>query len=102
MWSLGIVAMELLTGSRIFAPPMTEEEAREQLMGKKPLPWENVDLQGTLPPKLKVLKRSVMKCLERDPAKRPTSQELLGAWHGMFESMTGNTTATYVVPEPKP
>jgi serine/threonine protein kinase len=102
MWSLGVVAVELLTGRRIFAPPMTETDAREQLLGNKPLPWEDPVLQKDFLPNLKVLKRSVLKCLERDPVDRPSSRELLGAWNGLFESMTGTTTAAYVVPEPKP
>jgi serine/threonine protein kinase len=101
MWSLGVIAVELLTCSRIFPPPMTEDDVRAQLLGEKPLPWEDPELKKDLLPKLKVLKRSVLKCLERDPGHRPASQELLGAWHGLFESMTGTTTAAYVVPVPK-
>jgi hypothetical protein len=100
MWSLGVVAVELLTGGRIFAPPLTEDDARAQLLGTKPLPWEDPVLQEDLLPKLKVLKRSVLQCLERDPAKRPTSRELLGAGHGLFESVTGTTTSEYIVPVP--
>lgn len=101
MWSLGVVAVELLTGERIFAPPLKENEARAQLLGSTPLPWEDPVLQKNILPKLKLLKRSVLMCLERDPAKRPTSRELLGAWNGLFESVTGTTTAEYILPEPK-
>lgn len=98
MWALGVIAVELLTGRRVFAPPTNESEARDQLAGRAPLPWEDTRKQGAIHSALKVLKRSVLKCLERDPAKRPTSRELLGSWNGLFESLTGETTATYVVP----
>ena len=99
MWALGIISVELLTGRRVFAPPMTEAMARDQLAGRTPLPWEDPALRGAVHGKLKLLRRSVLKCLERDPTQRPTSRELLGLWNGLFESATGATTADYVMPE---
>jgi serine/threonine protein kinase len=100
IWSLGVVAFELLTGQRIFAPSESEQSIRDRLMGRAPLPWEDDLKSAALLSKLKALKRSVLKCLSREPRERPTSQELLGAWNGMFEAITGKTTATYIPKEP--
>ena len=102
MWALGVIAVELLSGRRVFAPPMSESEARDQLAGRAPLPWEDERTRDAVHASLKALRRSVLKCLDRDPAQRPTSRELLGSWNGLFESMTGATTATYKVPEKRP
>lgn len=98
MWALGVIAYELLASRRLFAPPATETEARAQLAGRAPLPWERPEAAAELAA-LKVLRRSVLLCLSRAPAARPTSRELLGAWNGYFEAVTGQTTAMYVVPE---
>jgi serine/threonine protein kinase len=100
IWSLGVVAFELLTGQRIVVPAESEQSIRDRLMGRAPLPWEDELRSASLLSKLKGLKRSVLKCLSREPRERPTSPELLGAWNGMFEAMTGKTTATYVPKEP--
>lgn len=99
MWSLGVIAVELLTGRRLFPPLMSERAARNQLAGRVPLPWEDPARQQENTAQLKVLRRSVLKCLHRDPAQRPTSRELLGLWNGLFESVTSGTRADYVVPE---
>lgn len=101
MWSVGVVAFELLTGQRIFAPAESEQSIRDRLMGRAPLPWEDELRSTALISKLKGLKRSVLKCLSREPRERPTSRELLGAWNGMFEAITGETTATYFLNDPQ-
>ena len=98
MWALGIIAYELLTARRTFPPPISERDVWDQLAGRAPLPWERADAREERAA-LKALRRSVLKCLERDPALRPTSRELLGSWNGLFESMTGTTTAQYALPE---
>ena len=96
LWALGCIAWELLTGERVFAPGAEPSHIVDTLTGKQALPWEREaeHHDGQLP-KLRVLRRSVLACLQRDPAARPTSRELLGAWNGLFESMTGTTRDTF-------
>ena len=101
MWALGVIAFELLTSSRAFPPSAGGvQRIRDQLCGRAPLPWEASE-SGVLLSQLRVLKRSVLQCLSRDPTERPSSRELLGAWNGLFEGTTGKTTANYPMPEPK-
>ena len=53
-----------------------------------PLPWEdprNADRDTTA---LRGYKRSVLACLSRDAASRPSAQELLAAWGRMFDPAT--------------
>jgi serine/threonine protein kinase len=44
MWSLGVIAYELLTGRRAFPKELHLDDVRAQVMGAKPLPWEKEDL----------------------------------------------------------
>lgn len=96
LWGVGIIAWELLTGERVFEPGMDEGEIADVLAGRGKLPWERPEAAATLVPKLRNLKRSVLKCLARDPAERPSSRELLGSWNGLFESLTGTTRDAFV------
>ena len=95
VWALGIISFELLTRSRVFVPFETPaEEIMDQLQGRGVLPWEGPRRDALLP-KLRVLKRSVLACLARDPAARPTSAALLGKWNSLFEAETGGTRADF-------
>lgn len=40
MWAVGVVAWELLTGSRLFGDNFTDEDVVMVLLGFKPLPFE--------------------------------------------------------------
>ena len=40
MWSLGVVAFELLTNERVFPEGMPPEQIRAALAGQTLLPWE--------------------------------------------------------------
>ena len=100
MWALGVIAFELLTRSRAFPVGLgSAAHAADCLLGRAPLPWEGEVAAGKVAA-LRALKRSVLQCLDRDPRQRPTSRELLGAWNGLFESVTGTTTAQFTLPEP--
>lgn len=95
VWALGIISFELLTRSRVFVPFETPaEEIMDQLQGRGKLPWEGPQ-RTTLLPKLRALKRSVLSCLARDPAQRPTSAALLGKWNSLLEAETGGTRAEF-------
>jgi serine/threonine protein kinase len=97
MWALGIIAFELLTQRRVFLPfEMDTDQIVGQLLGHEQLPWEGPDKDNLLP-KLRVLKRTVLACLARDPAQRPTAQALLGKWNNLFESTTGTTRDDFAV-----
>ena len=93
VWALGVIAFELLTSTRAFAPSGGRIHAR--LLGTLPLAWEDEAVAGPLLAKLKGLRRSVLQCLARDPAARPTTREVLGAWNGLFESVSGSTRSQY-------
>lgn len=91
MWALGVIAFELLTGTRIFSPSSTsKDQAVRMLCGLEPLPWED-GAEGN-EDKLRMLKglrAPVMRCLDRDPEARPTAngvQKLLG---DLFEVSAG-------------
>ena len=99
VWSLGIVAVELLTRARVFPRHVSIEEVERQLLEGAPLPWEDAATRPELAAALKGLKRSVLACLARDPAARPTALELHGQWCGLFEQTTGATSDSFVFGE---
>jgi hypothetical protein len=59
-----------------------------QVTGSSPLPWEHPDTAPAYLRQLKVLRRSVLACLARDPAARPSADDLLGAWLNVFDATT--------------
>jgi hypothetical protein len=67
---------ELLTGSPAFPRMASKSSICDQLAGRQPLPWEYPASSEDLE-KMKGLKRSVLCCLNRNPASRPTSEILL-------------------------
>lgn len=88
MWALGIVAFELLTNERVFAPGTPTEAIRAAICGQVPLPWEDGAAGAEeRREKLRGLRRLVMPCLSRDPAQRPSAATVLHSWHNMFDDM---------------
>ena len=99
MWSLGVVAYELLTAAPAFPPYMKFPQLVDAIVGRTPLPWEGPRKNEQLG-KLRMLKRSLVKCLSRNPAQRPTADALLASWNEIFDyfpsatvSFAGNTAA---------
>lgn len=48
--------------------------------------------------KLRGLKRTVLRCLERDPRKRPTAQALVAAWNHSFDNLRDSTVTVATAP----
>ena len=42
--------------------------------------------------KLRMLKRSLIKCLSRDPEERPSAKALLESWENLFDTFGGDAT----------
>jgi serine/threonine protein kinase len=102
IWALGLIAYELLTGTRVFEAhhsstatfsDSADEQVRLQLIGEAGLPWEDARTRSSVR-KLHQMKRSVMLCLSRNPKERPNSELLLDMWNEIFEGMAGTTADT--------
>ena len=91
MWALGVISFELLTASRAFSRSMNADEVRAAIAGRTNLPWETHDFRKKSVPELRMLRRTVMSCLNRDPARRPSSTALLQSWNGLFDHATKGT-----------
>eukprot|EP00892_Ulva_mutabilis_P005656 jgi/Ulvmu1/3462/UM016_0082.1 len=96
IWAIGVIAFELLTGARALPssgmdPDAAEQAALDAISGRTPLPWEQEDAAPALE-KLRGLKRTVLRCLERDPARRPSSEALLASWDHTFDNMQAQGT----------
>eukprot|EP00892_Ulva_mutabilis_P005912 jgi/Ulvmu1/3693/UM017_0110.1 len=93
IWAFGVIAFELLNGERAFpthnmSVAEAEYAAQEAIAGRAPLPWELVspEAQQRLE-KLRGMRRTVLRCLDRDPAKRPTAGALIASWDHAFDNM---------------
>jgi serine/threonine protein kinase len=86
IWALGLIAFELLSGRRVFPTGMRPDDARDQIAGRAPLPWEDRALRPRNVPELGHLSRSVLGCLSRDAASRPSAREVLRAWDRLFSA----------------
>lgn len=62
--------------------------ACSQILGEAPLPWETTRLRKRPVPELRMLQRSVLSCLNRDPLRRPSAAEVLQAWDNLFDAVT--------------
>lgn len=92
------MAYELLTDEPLFDRYDTHDDVFDQLTGRKPLPWEDPAKRDGKLRKLRMLKRSIMKCLSRNPDERPTARDLLASWESLFDSF-GNDNTMMTPPE---
>ena len=93
IWAIGVIAFELLTGERAFpaegiSAAEVELAAQDAIVGRTKLPWE-VGAEGyqARHTKMRGLKRAVLRCLQRDPALRPSADALLKSWDHTFDDM---------------
>jgi serine/threonine protein kinase len=86
MWALGVIAFEMLTKQRLFGKLASADDMMARTIGTAPLPWEDSapEAQAKLRD-LRGLKRAVLQCLDRNPAARPSSVQLLQSWNHMFD-----------------
>jgi serine/threonine protein kinase len=91
IWALGVIAFELLSRSRAFPAGISKEAITSQLLGQQALPWEEGGSGNAELSKLRGLRRSVLRCLRRNPESRMSAAELVEMWEGMFDyAMTAN------------
>lgn len=96
IWAIGVIAYELLSGERALPssglePAEAEAAALDAISGRAALPWEGPEAAPQLE-KLRGLKRTVLRCLERNPKRRPTAQALLESWDHTFDNMQSQGT----------
>jgi serine/threonine protein kinase len=85
IWALGIIAYEMLTETQVFPGGTPHSVIFAHLAGREPLPWKRGEAaEGSLG-KLRMFRASVLQCLQRDPAQRPTIEELLRGWDTIFD-----------------
>lgn len=87
-WALGVMAFELLTGSRAFSRDATSQQVCDEIMGRRELPWEGARADPNTLNRMRVLKRSVLQCLSRVPAERPSAAALVATWESIFDRAT--------------
>eukprot|EP00892_Ulva_mutabilis_P012634 jgi/Ulvmu1/9743/UM055_0083.1 len=93
MWAIGVIAYELLTRARVFPPKLSRSDVRNQIAGRAPLPWEDPEQRTEGLKHLRILKRTVLACLSRDPKGRPTADRLLRSWNRLFDTFTSGSGA---------
>ena len=94
MYALGIMAFEVLTGTR----PITGRTAQELLLGHITRPPAQItDRRPDLPPALSAL---VMRCLSKVPAERPTAAQVVEALDTLTTAI-GSGTSTPTTPTPQ-
>lgn len=99
IWAIGVIAWELLTGQRAFpisdmASKEGQKAVRAAIAGRTQLPWEGrsgATLEGLQ--KLRGMRRSVLRCLDRNPAERPSAEALLRTWDHAFDNMRTQGTS---------
>ena len=93
MWSVGVIAYELLMGRPAFESFSSKDTVIAALVGEAPLPWESASAADLK--RLLKLKGSILQCLSRDPEQRPTAVDFAGVVEHTFLP-AATTTATHI------
>jgi serine/threonine protein kinase len=80
IWSLGVVAYEVISGRRSFSAGTPDLEIHDMLAGRLPLPWDESD-----PTQLRTAKHSVLECLSRNPHQRPSAENVHLVWSNLLD-----------------
>ena len=75
VWSLGVVAFELLSGRRAFPPGTAVSVLMDAMVGVVLFPWEGASHAQLRP--LGALQDAILQCLSREPRERPTAAAFL-------------------------
>ena len=95
MWSVGVIAYELLTGASAFPHGSLKDTVIDALLGKSPLPWETATSEQLR--RLMRLKRPILQCLCRDAGKRPSIEQLMASIQSIFQ---GSATTSVALTQP--
>lgn len=93
MWALGVIAFELLTNTPVFEYGTSKKAAFDIITGRGKFPWEGENSHELLS-MLRRLKGTILSCLDRDAAKRPSAAALVSSWNHFFD-VTGTQNVTY-------
>jgi serine/threonine protein kinase len=91
VWSLGVIAFELLAGESAFGPFMAASDIADCVVGRKPMLWEG-RRRDELLCKLGIFKGNVLECLHREPSRRPPMRAVLRGWEHILRSATRTAT----------
>ena len=97
IWALGVIAYELLT-REVWHQGLSQQQITEAISTEGRLPWEAAspearsELRRTLRKKLQRLAPTVLNCLTRDVAQRPTASVLVASLEGIYHATTTTTT----------
>jgi serine/threonine protein kinase len=80
VWALGVIAYELFTREPVFRPGATDGEARDALMGRSEMPWENTVRRPLHAPELTAVRQTVLACLARSHSERISAADAAKGW----------------------
>jgi serine/threonine protein kinase len=80
VWALGVIAYEMFTWEPVFRAGTTDGEARDALMGRSEMPWENSVRRPLHAPELAAVRRTVLACLARSPSERISAADVAKGW----------------------
>lgn len=66
-------------------------QVRDRIAGRVPLPWEEPEAKASGHRQLRILKHTVLACLNRDPSARPTAAKLLRSWNRIFDTFSAGS-----------
>lgn len=78
--ALGVIAYELFTQEPVFRKGATDGEARDALMGRSNLPWEDSVCMPLHAPELTAARPTVLACLARSASERMSAADVAKGW----------------------